>query len=255
MPVPPAASTSSAVSSIVSGRSYSERRSRVLRPRAVDGRAGLAERDRDAAAGPARGARDERDLALERRAHAVTSSGPAGGSSDRDHRQQDERAAGELRRAERLAEDRERERDGHHRLERRQDRGGRGPDAPQAGEEERDRADRRDEREAREPDEAGRAHAARVEVAAGEAGEREGGGGAGADERAERERAHALGDALRDEDVAACRRRPRRARARCRQASSAPRPRPRGRGRGRRRRARARPRCGGWPALARARWR
>src|SRR5215208_5859144 len=32
MPRPPAASTSSAVSSIVSGRSYSERRSRVDRP-------------------------------------------------------------------------------------------------------------------------------------------------------------------------------------------------------------------------------
>ena len=32
MPVPPAASTSSAVSSIVSGRSYSERCARVLRP-------------------------------------------------------------------------------------------------------------------------------------------------------------------------------------------------------------------------------
>ena len=32
MPVPPAAVTSSAVSSIVSGRSYSERRSRVVRP-------------------------------------------------------------------------------------------------------------------------------------------------------------------------------------------------------------------------------
>ena len=32
MPLPPAAVTSSAVSSIVSGRSYSERRARVLRP-------------------------------------------------------------------------------------------------------------------------------------------------------------------------------------------------------------------------------
>ena len=32
MPVPPASVTSSAVSSIVSGRSYSERGARVLRP-------------------------------------------------------------------------------------------------------------------------------------------------------------------------------------------------------------------------------
>ena len=46
---------------MVSGRSYSERRSRVAAAGAVDGRAGLAERDGDAAAGAARRAGDERD--------------------------------------------------------------------------------------------------------------------------------------------------------------------------------------------------
>ena len=66
MPLPPAAETSSAVSSIVSGRAYSD--CCVARRAAghVDRRARSAELDRDAAAGATRCAGDQRDLSFER---------------------------------------------------------------------------------------------------------------------------------------------------------------------------------------------
>ena len=72
IPVPPAALTSSAVSSIVSGRSYSERRSRVLRPVQYT----VAPASPSATAVPRPAPRvapgDERDLAVERSDHAVS---------------------------------------------------------------------------------------------------------------------------------------------------------------------------------------
>ena len=64
MPLPPAAETSSAVSSMVSGRAYSD--CCVARGAAghVDRGARRAQFDRDAAAGAARCAGDQRDLSL-----------------------------------------------------------------------------------------------------------------------------------------------------------------------------------------------
>ena len=91
--------------------------------------------------------------------------------------------------------------DGDHRLESREDRRGRRAHAPQPGEEQRDRPDRRHDREAAQPAEAGRAHPSRVQIAAGQAGERQGGRRAGAHQRAQGERPQTRGDALRDQDV------------------------------------------------------
>ena len=182
---------------------------------AVDGRAGLAQRDRGAAAGAARRARHERHLAGQRTRHGGHPTHPPGrrgsgadgdahGRPDREHGQQDECAAGQLGGPERLAEDEERQRDGDHRLERREDRRGRRADALQPGEEEADGPDRRDDGDAGQPAEAlprSRRSGSRSPV--DEAAERQGRRRAGADERAERERADARGDALRGEDVGA----------------------------------------------------
>ena len=171
IPLPPAASTSSAVSSIVSGRSYSERRCARRATGAVDRRARLSQRDRRAAPGAAGRARHERHLPCQRIRHrhrtlhpAVSAdtevvaarwrSRPAARSAEHEHGTEDERPAGELHRAERLAEREERQQDRGQRLGRREDRGGRRADAPEAGEEQADGADGRDDRDARQPSEA-----------------------------------------------------------------------------------------------------
>ena len=64
MPVPPAAVTRSAVSSIVSGRSYSDRRSRVVRPVTYTVAPASPRPTAMPAAGAARRTRDERDRHL-----------------------------------------------------------------------------------------------------------------------------------------------------------------------------------------------
>ena len=111
-------------------------------PGAVDGRARLAQRDGDAAPGapasrpprapPSRPAsrpsRAPQVAAYAARAVVALRAGALRTSTAADH----ERPAGELHRAQRLAEDQEREHDRRHRLGRREDRGGRRADAPEA---------------------------------------------------------------------------------------------------------------------------
>ena len=255
MPVAAGAqSTSSAVSSIVSGRSYSERCSRGAAAGAVHRRARLAERDGGAAAGAAGRAGHERHLALQRVGHQLTrrprapgrSFGP--GRSARARRPEHQRAAGELDRAERLAEDEEGQHHGDHRLDGRQDRGARRADAAQPGEEEADRRrpSRRPRCSASQPKPAALT-APGVQLAEQRRAERSGVAAAPVHTSArEQERADARGDALADEDVGAVDDRGRRARARRRAGRARPRPR-------RPARARARPRRAPAPRPARAR--
>ncbi len=57
--------TSSAVSSMVSGRAYSDRRSRVVRSGHIDGCSRSTEFNRDASASPSRSTSDEGNLSFE----------------------------------------------------------------------------------------------------------------------------------------------------------------------------------------------
>ena len=142
-PSPPAAVTSSAVSSIVSGRSTSERLLARAAAGAVDGRARLAERDGDAAAGAAGGAGDERDHAATRPAAArrrsaagttaASTSAPPSSCSVPEPLAEHERTRARRSRAARRWR-------GSPRVV--------GPTRSQAGEEQADRADGRDDGEA-----------------------------------------------------------------------------------------------------------
>src|ERR687898_1001339 len=229
MPWPPAAVTSSAVSSIVSGRSISERRSRVLRPVAytvapASPRATAMPRPPPRvapltsatlpASGLSRPSSSHRSFAdrssiSQWRTHAGGGGGhsgltwPRGPRVQRQHGGDNETAAGNLYHPERLPEDEEGEQHRHEWLDRGEDRGGGRPHPLEAGEEEANRGDGRDYGKAGKPTPAGHRQVAWTQLAEQRRADRQRRGRAGADECREHLRPHAPDDAVADQDVGA----------------------------------------------------